>query len=230
MRQIACLAAAIAASLALPQVAAAQDQSFDLGLGASYAPIYPGADESDASPWIIVRRTPGASTQGFRITPSLKLVGDRDPSDSPDLAGTQEIDRAVEVGAKVSYGLGAVSTYGALRKGIGGHDGLVGEVGAKYRTDVNDRLTLWSGLEAGYADSDYTDTYFGLPGSYSPGGGLKSVSAKVEARYALGENTALLGEVKFGRLVGDAADSPLVQDRDQTAIRLGIVRSFSFGF
>ena len=230
MRPIACLAVALAASLALPQLAAAQEQSFDLGLGASYGPVYPGADESETSPWVVFRRTPGVGSAGFRITPSLNTVGEREPSDDPALAGTDEIDRAYEVGAKVSYGLGAVTTYGALRKGFGGHEGLVGEIGAKYRTEVNDRLTLWSGLQAGYADSDYMDTYFGVPGGYSPGGGLKSVSAKVEARYAIGENTALLGEVEYGRLMGDAADSPLTQDRDQTAIRLGIVRSFSFGF
>ncbi|HIC65010.1 MAG TPA: MipA/OmpV family protein, partial [Paracoccus sp.] len=53
---------------------------------------------------------------------------------------------------------------------------------------------------------------------------------KFRARYAINDKTAILGEVEYGKLIGDAADSPIVQDDYQPALRLGIVRKFSFGF
>lgn len=221
----------------------AQDFSFDLGLGASYAPSYPGADSHDASPWLILRdggRDTGAAQdrQGLSFAPSLRLIGKRDEGDHASLAGMGDINRAVELGAGIRYGIGPVTTYGTLRKGFDGHDGLAGEVGLRHRLNVSDRLTVWSSLFLGYGDSDYSSTYFGVTSDqanaarpeYSPGGGFHSATARLEARYAITEDTALLGEVQYGRLVGDAADSPIVQDKDQPLVRLGIVRRFSFGF
>ena len=225
----------------------AQDSaaSVELGLGVSVDPTYPGADDNQASPWLIWRNvqlgggaTPG-DAQGFSFSPSFNTIGERDPDDDDALAGLDQIDRAYEFGGQVNYGIGPVTAYGSLRKGFGGHEGLVGSIGAKYRTEVNDRLTLWSGLALGYGDDEYTQTYFGVSPSeaassgyaeYSPGGGFNTAIAKLEARYALTDSTALLGEVEYGRLIGDAADSPIVQDRDQPSVRLGIVRKFSFGF
>ena len=235
-------------TLALPLAAQAQDRVFsvDIGGGVSAAPTYPGADDVEAGPWLIWRNA-GISTsggdegraEGFSISPSFGTVGEREPGDDPALAGLGEIDRAYELGAKASYTGGPVTGYMALRKGFGGHDGVVGEAGVKYRTDASDRLSLWSGLELGYGDDSYNQTYFGIGAAdatasgyapYDAGGGINRVAAKLEARYSLNENTAILGEIEYGRLIGDAGDSPLVQDRDQPAVRLGIVRNFSFGF
>ena len=239
MKTALALTVVLAAAAAAP--AAAQQVSLDLGLGAEVEPAYPGADSQDTGPWLIWRRAPsaGGGDQGFDISPSLGLVGPRNEDADPALAGLGDIDRAFEIGARVSYGAGPVTAYGTLRKGFGGHEGLTGSIGAKYRTDVNDRLTLWSGLSVGYGNGEYMQTYFGVDADqaaasgypvYQPGGGFKSATAKLEARYAVTENTAILGEVEYGRLIGDAADSPIVQDRDQPAVRLGIVRRFSFGF
>lgn len=244
-RLLACLL--IAAPLAAPVAAQAQDRVFsaDVGLGVSVAPTYPGADDAEASPWILWRNAGFSKSgqdgprQGFSVSPSFGIVGPRDADDDDALLGMAEIDRSYEIGGKVSYSLGATTAYASLRRGFGGHEGLVGAAGLKYRTDINDRFTLWSGLEVDYANGRYNQTYFGVSAAdavtsgyaaYDIGGGINKVAAKLEARYALSDRTALLGELEYGRLVGDAADSPLVQDRDQPAVRLGIVRTFSFGF
>lgn len=235
-------------TLAVPLAAQAQDRVFsvDIGGGVSVSPTYPGADDVEAGPWLIWRNagfsdSAGADgrAQGFSISPSFGTVGERNPDDDPALAGLGEIDRAYELGAKASYTSGPMTGYLALRKGFGGHDGVVGEAGVKYRTDASDRLSLWSGLELGYGNDSYNQTYFGISAAdaassgyaaYDAGSGINRVAAKLEARYSLNENTAILGELEYGRLVGDAGDSPLVQDRSQPAVRLGIVRNFSFGF
>ncbi|MDO5706934.1 MAG: MipA/OmpV family protein, partial [Paracoccus sp. (in: a-proteobacteria)] len=166
-------------------------------------------------------------------------LGSRDAGDSDHLTGLDEIDRTVELGARFSYGMGPVTGYAALRRGFGGHEGVVGTLGARYRTDVNDRLTIWTGVSVDYGNSSYMGTYFGVAeaesaasglAAYDPGAGFKSAAAKVEARYSINDNTALVGEVEYGRLIGDAADSPVVLDKNQPSVRIGITRRFSFGF
>ena len=222
---------------------AGRDFSVDLGVGVDIGPDYPGSDDAEAGPWLIWRNPgfgqPGSTQrEGFSIAPSFGTVGEREASDNPDLAGMEDLDRAYELGLRVSYGMGPVTTSASLRRGFDGHEGLTGEIGAKYRTDLSDRVSLWSGLSLGYGDGDYNATYFGVapaeaaPGrpAYDIGGGINRAAISFEARYALTENTALLGEVEYGKLIGDAADSPVVQDEYQPSLRLGIVRRFSFGF
>lgn len=220
-----------------------RDVSLDLGLGAKVGPTYPGSDEAETTPWLIWRNLrigdDAAGAGGFSISPSFGTVGAREAAGDPDLTGLTDIDRAYELGLRASYGAGPVTAYGAVRKGFDGHEGLVGEVGAKYRTDLSDRIILWSGVEFGYGDADYNSTYFGVTpaestasgyAAYAPGGGFNRAAISFEARYALTDSTALLGEVQYGKLIGDSADSPIVQDEYQPSLKLGIVRNFSFGF
>lgn len=243
----------ILAVLAAPFAASAQDVSFgnrwgnlsaDVGLGVSYGPDYLGADDNEAGPWFILRNAsfgdPGqGELDGFSILPVFGLVGKRDADDSDRLRGLDDISRAYELGAQASYGYGPVNGYVRARKGFGGHHGVTGEVGVRYRSVINDRLTMWSSMEMSYGNSKYVDTYFGVSPSetaasglaaYEPGGGFTKAAAKVSARYAITDKTAVLGEVEYGRLIGDAEDSPITEDRDQPVIRLGITRNFSFGF
>lgn len=214
--------------------------SVDLGLGVIGEATYPGADDAKAQPWIIFKNASfgGAPKDGLSFGGSFGMVGPRDQNDDAALTGMNKIDRAYEIGGKISYRQGPVNSYVTLRRGFGGHEGLTGEVGAKYRTDLSDRVTLWSGLELGYGNDTYNNTYFGVSAgeatasrpAYTAGGGFNKAAITFEARYDLTENMAILGEVEYGKLIGDAADSPLVQDKYQPALRLGIVRRFSFGF
>jgi outer membrane protein len=125
-----------------------------------------------------------------------------------------------------------------LRKGVAGHDGLVGEAGID--------LTFWPtqvtevsfGPRMSYADAEYMRTYLGvtpaeslasgLP-AYAPDGGIKGVGFEVLGRYAFTPQWSLLGSVSYERLVGDAADSPIAQagSLDQVTARLGL--SYRFG-
>ncbi|MTD99001.1 MipA/OmpV family protein [Paracoccus sp. YIM 132242] len=222
---------------------AGREFSVDLGVGVDVGPDYPGSDDAKAGPWLIWRNAgftqPGSDLrEGFAISPSFGTVGEREASDNDDLSGMDDIDAAYELGLRVSYGTGPLTAFGSVRKGFEGHEGLTGEVGAKYRTDLSDRLSLWSGLSLGYGDGDYNDTYFGvnadeaIPGrpAYDIGGGFNKAAITFEARYAVTDTIALLGEVEYGKLIGDAADSPVVQDEYQPSLKLGIVRKFSFGF
>ncbi|MDB6178045.1 MipA/OmpV family protein [Paracoccus sp. Z330] len=218
--------------------------SFDVGLGFSAGPSYPGSDEMEFAPWIPLRNAGfgergKAELDGFVFLPDFGYVGERDTSDEAALAGLDDIDRAYELGGRVNFGYGPLTSYVTSRLGFGGHDGVTGEVGFRYRTDINDRLSIWSGLEVEYGDSEFVGTYFGVSadeasrssyGEYDAGSGFTKAAAKFSMRYSLNEITALQGEFEYGRLIGDAGDSPIVQDRDQPVIRLGITRNISLNF
>lgn len=244
------LAALLAAMTVAP--AAAQDRwgvAVDLGLGAEAQPEWMGAEDLESSPWVIVRNLdllrPGEDAslsgprEGFRVTPTLSLRGGRDSEDYDRLRGLDDIDRTVEAGARFRYTRGATSAQLIIRKGIGGHDGLAGSFGVKHRITPNDRLIVTPGIEAKFGDRHFTNTFFGVSSEesarsgyeeFDTDGGIYSAGVSVEARYELAGNLALVGEVEYSELVGDAADSPFIETTSQPAIRVGIVNRFSFRF
>lgn len=242
----------LAAALALPPAAQAQDGwglAADIGLGAEIEPDWLGSGEMESSPWIVFRNfdvtapgqplTQDGSSEGLQVTPTLNWRGGRDADDSDALTGLDDIDSTVEAGVRFRYTRGPASGYLVVRKGLGGHDGLVGSVGAKYRIAPNERLTVWPGVAGKFGNDHFTRTFFGVTegesdrsgyDAYSPDGGFYALGASIEARYALSPTLALVGEAEYARLTGDAADAPFVEDKDQPSLRLGIVNRFSLRF
>ncbi|MDO5622659.1 MAG: MipA/OmpV family protein [Paracoccus sp. (in: a-proteobacteria)] len=250
MTKLAALAVA-AAFAALP--AGAQtlgyNVSADLGVGVQSRPEYPGAGDNEAAPWFILRdfsvsRGDAVSSagvpQGFSWGLSTGLAPERDSGDYARLNGLDKVSRGVELGLRAGYGVGDVQGYIAARKAVSGHEGVVGEVGVRYSTNLNDRIRLTSRVEAQYGDSDYMNSYFGVSAAevanganfpvYEASGGIKAVQASLEARYALTDSSAILGRVTVGRLKNDAADSPITEDKNQFSVGIGYVRSLNFGF
>lgn len=240
------LALALAAAPAGAQsLSAPSGLSFDLGAGLRYAPEYVGADDSEGRPWLILRNVSFAATasgdpaEGFYVAPSANYVGKRDEGDSDRLEGLDEVDATVELGVKAGYRFGPLDAYGTVRKGFGGHKGVVAELGLQHRAPLSVRLTLTSALEAQYGNDRYMDAYFSVDDdesarsgldAYDAGGGFRSVSASLGLRYQATENVAVVGDLRVARLVGDAADSPIVEDKEQVSVGLGVVRHFSFRF
>lgn len=228
--------------IALP--AAAQQLppiSVDLGLGVGYSPEYPGSDRLDTKLWPIWRNLALGSSgprEGLAFGPSADANRGRKPSSDERLTGTNRIKAAVELGGQATYRSGPMLGYAALRRGFFGHNGWVGEVGMRYALVQNGPLTLSGGLEAGFASSDYTRTYFGVTAEesaasgmkeYTPKGGLTDVSASLDMRYEFAPDTALLTQLKWGQLQGDAANSPLTFEKTQPRVRVGITRTFRLG-
>lgn len=237
------LAAACVACLASAAAAQTLDRtlSFDAGLGVKYTPEFIGSDNLKAAPWLILKNADADRDlpDGLSVAPSLNYIGKRDAGDYEDLRGMDDIGYAGEVGVKLSWRTRDLTSYGALRQGLGGHHGVVGEFGTKYRIEYNDKLTLWTGAELGLGSSDFTSTYFGVTGAesarsgkraYDPDGGAYIARLTLEARYELMPDTALMGRVTYGRLIGDVGNSPVVESRDQPTISIGIARRLNFRF
>jgi outer membrane protein len=114
------------------------------------------------------------------------------------------------------------------------HDGYIVSAGARYFKPVSLPLTLSIGATVTYGSSDYMQTYFGVDSDnaarsglsqFSAGEGLRDVRIPIMAIYSLSPNWHLSGGLIYSRLLDDASDSPIVDDRgssDQLYAGLGV--------
>ncbi len=244
-------ASGLTAGAAFAQDAGGPGVSFELGLGGVVAPRYEGSDKYLLSPYPIIRlerfelengfSIGGGDGQGLSFRPSFRFISERDASDDPALAGLSTVEQSIELGGGVKYGAGPISAFVDLRYGVTGHNGLVGEVGLDYGFEPIDKLTLSLGPRLSFASSDYMNTYFGVSAAdsvtsgyapYTAGGGFKSAGLEATARYQFTDVWAAEAGAGWNRLVGDAADSPLIAagSEDQFTVKFGLMRKFRIDF
>jgi len=260
LRSAALLGAALLALAAHP--AAAQDApgrgwTVTIGGGAQAYPKYPGADSYGINPLPIFGfRREGepmpfegpddgfgigllGRDSAFNIGPAIRFQGKREQDDVGAPVG--DVGFTVEVGGFVEvYPMENFRLRAELRQGLGGHDGLTGDVGADIVLRDADSYIFSIGPRARWADNDYHDTYFGVPlalpasglAAFNPGGGFYAVGAIAGYTQRLGRNWGLYGYAGYDRLIGDAADSPIVRvtgSRSQLAGGLGLFLEFNVG-
>ncbi|MCQ8783653.1 MipA/OmpV family protein [Mangrovibrevibacter kandeliae] len=228
---------------------------FELGAAGRVAPEYYGSGDYEFSavplisfeylyiPGVLEVGESDGRGGGFSIGPSFGYTGKRDSSDHDDLDGLDDVDATYEAGIKLGYEWSYADVYGAVRYAFGGADGFVGEVGADAIARPTDTLELKLGPKVSFASSNYLGAYLGVSAAeaarsggrfsaYDPDGGISSVGAVASARWEFYPTYYLNAEATYDRLVGDAADSPVVDagSKDQYSFQLGVSKKFSVGF
>jgi MipA family protein len=226
--------------------------------GWTYAqPLFEGSDEFGfgVKPILSIRR-PGSrewlslptdhggmtlfSTNNFRVGPSLSFVQQRKQDDTDALRGLGDVKWAVEVGAYAEYWpTDFARTRVEVRRGFNGHEGFVADFSADFVWRPRPAWTLTLGPRLSLADDEYMRTYFSvttaqavtsrLP-AFDARGGLKSTGALGSVTYQWTPQFATMAYVEYARLLGDAADSPIVTLRgspDQVTAGVGAKYSFS---
>ncbi|MGR3485653.1 MAG: MipA/OmpV family protein [Paracoccaceae bacterium] len=244
---------AIAAAVGLAgTAAAAQDTgrvlSFSAGAGVASVPDYFGSAESSVVPdfsFSLERLViPGVVDIGGGpeggLTPrlSFRSVDERSAADNPELAGLADVDTTYELGAGLAYVGSNYEVFAAVRRGFGGHEGVVGEVGADVSGQVTPELSVSAGPRVLFGDDTFADTYFSDRagalgrGAFAAGSGMISAGVEVGFEYDFGGAWSVEGEVGYSRYQGDAADSPVVLQGSDDALSAGvrIVRDVTFGF
>ena len=243
-------------ALLLPCAAIAQSFELDVAprVGVAVAPAYPGASEYEVGPDIgfsFGRLGLGGSRfgndyeriLGFGFSPSVGYIGERDSSDYAAIRGLNDVDATFELGVGGIYRWEDAEVFGRVRRGFGGHEGFVAEIGADYVARPTERLLLRAGPRMSLGDDDYASAYFGVSGAeslatggrlgaFDADGGVTSAGLEAVATYRLGADWAVEGGVSYDKLLGDAGDSPITQagSDDQFGLRLGVSRRIRFGF
>ncbi|MGR9090001.1 MAG: MipA/OmpV family protein [Gammaproteobacteria bacterium] len=156
------------------------------------------------------------------------------------LDGLGDVDTAAELGGFVSYEINMWRARFELRRGFGGHEGVVGDVSLDY-TGATRGWRYAFGPRMRFGSSDFVDTYFGvdavqasrsgLPESDADGG-VNSVGFGMSAIIPQGRRMTLLLFSSYDRLLGDIADSPLVERRgnaNQMTVGASLSWRFDFG-
>ncbi len=168
----------------------------------------------------------------FRAGPLLKRDAGRDESNSSDLTGLGDLGTSIELGIFASY------THDQARARIRmQHDVISGHRGLKLIADVryifvnSNDLVVTGTTSIEWANNDFMDSYFsitplqssgsGLP-VFDAGSGIKDIGVYLGANYSISRHWAMIANVGYSRLIGQASKSPLVKMR-------GSVNQFSSG-
>lgn len=184
---------------------------------------------------------------GWEFGPLVGLRSGRDDVENDRVNALHDIDDSVEMGAFVKVSLyQLVHPTDELAFGLDVKTGVSDEgegttvsFGPTYSFSPLERLRLGLGISATFADGDYFDTYFGIDGGdalhsgLSPyeadGGGLKDIGISLKANYQMTDHWGVMGFAGYTRLVGDAADSPIVDDEGSAGQGIvGVGISFRF--
>jgi outer membrane protein len=166
---------------------------------------------------------------GFEFGPALAYRFGRDDVDDHRVDDLRDVDGSFAIGAfaklftgdllqqgdELAFGVESLTGVGKDR------DGTTIEFGPSYSFSPWERVRLGFNLSATYASDRYNETYFGIDAdnarrsgfsTYQADAGLKDVGFSVNANYQWTEHWGVTGMIGVAQLVGDAADSPIVDD------------------
>ncbi|WP_353216525.1 MipA/OmpV family protein [Sandarakinorhabdus sp.] len=192
---------------------------------------------------------------GWKIGPLAKIRFGRqeDTGGSPflisggstALRGMGDVNAAGEFGgfAQKSLAAGKLRLRAELRQGAGGHSGVIAETSVGWNDRKPDTSLLWNlSLRAVWADSEYSNTYFGVTAAQSRAAGLPAfrtssglMSAGANATLIkplgrMGSKGGLTLFTSYDRLGDTVAVSPLIRQRgDRNQLTVGLGYGFRFG-
>ncbi len=226
-----------------------------LGAGAAVVPDYEGSEDYEPFPMPFARvvfddvfeldvqgnmlRLSVLPTPVFQAGLALQFRRERDDVRNDAVDSLRDVDAALEVGAFLGLTIGRWHTrLLAVQDVADAHDGRVFTLTTAYTLPPIEALTLTLGLSGTYADDDYMETYFsidtnnaarsGLP-RFEAEAGLKDVGAHLTLRYQESRHWSALAIFKYARLLGDAADSPIVDDvGSENQFFAGLIAIYTF--
>jgi len=192
-----------------------------------------------------VRGEGGAAQGGLRVEllrsdrwrSSLGLRWDsgRDEDSAVELEGLGDVRATLRARLSLGYrfdgGWRAGSSFTTDVLGRGG--GWTGELSIGHDTRLTDATGLGASLTLGMAGRRWQQAYYGVTpeqaartgyAAYTPGTGLRDLALGLSARTELGSGWALFYGASVSRLVGPAAASPLVSERNGWGLSAGVVK------
>lgn len=217
------------------------DWEVTLGAGAMVTPEYEGGEDYEIVPvpYIDVNYRDRVTFNPFdgarvNILKSDHLVAGaglgfdfgRDEDDADRLEGLGDIDATIEGQLFARYNWRAFNAELALSQDLGdGHEGYLVEAELGYGIPLPQYSTFTRlSVTTSYAGDDYMESFFGVNNAQSARSGLsefdaeagfKDVSLNSFTSYRFTENWSLNGLLQYKQLLGDAADSPVVEEEGQ---------------
>lgn len=253
------LASAALLTISTPALAQDETESDDyrvrIGVGGQLRPEFPGADDRKFAPLFDLDIARGDnpfpfeapddsfgirlfSKGGFALGPAANIQMKRKESDVGAPVG--RVKTTIEIGGFAEYAADdSIRIRADLRKGVNGHEGLLGSVGVDKIWRDGDRYVFSIGPRVLFSDAKYQRAYFGISPAaslasglptYRPDGGVYAIAAASGLSYQFDPRFGMFGYARYERLIGDAARSPIVRElgsRNQLSAGIGLSYSFT---
>ena len=227
-----------------------REWALSVGLISGFAPDYEGSNDyrfgfgpNISASWrdmiFYKGKTLGANLireKNFKAGPILSFSSGRDEDDNGKLKGLGDVDGSIEVGGFVSYRKRPLRLRAEVRQDIdSGHEGALVELTGGTALPFASLIVLFE-IGTTWASNDYMESFFGVNGQqsansglerYNADAGIKDINVSMKAGYSLTNRWRIGGVVEYKRLLGDAADSPIVDDKNQ--FLAGISLSYHMG-
>lgn len=174
--------------------------------------------------WFAVN-TESASLRVFLSYDFGRQDTERAASFSPGAArlrGLGTLEDTPEIGFAASTSVWGLPVYGSVRKAPdgNGHGGAIANAGIDFPVQITQRLSTALSFGVDWVDENYAQAYYGVTAAqaartqfkpYDASGGFNNVSASLAMLYRYDRHWRLVAAVGVGRLLGDAADSPITE-------------------
>lgn len=230
-----------------------------LGLGVGATPDYEGGDDYEAVPIPVVIAHKGyrsgeliglhvksnlLNDPNWRLGPSLNFRQGYSDVDSNRVDKLTNRGSSTELGVKGGYEF-ALQNDASLEVAVevladvsSGHDGALVTPSVDYRRPLDSRWTLGLGANATWADGNYMSHYFSVNQRDSSDTGLKEFNAdrgfkdaaiRASLSWEWKNNWDVHGVAEFKRMLGDAEDSPIVDDEgDENQVFGGVALTYTW--
>jgi len=177
------------------------------------------------------------NTDHFRAGPVLGFQGGRRDNADPHLYGLGDIHSSLTGGVFANYRVGPFNVGATIRQSIThSGNGLSGLAHLDYLIRMPLlRTFIVLGPDFEFANSQYNQTWFGITPTqsfdsglpvFTPRGGVKDVGIHGTVTHFFTQHVLIRGLVSFKDIVGDAANSPIVEDRHQVHFGIGLAYHF----
>jgi outer membrane protein len=211
------------------------DWTFDIGPGVVVAPWFEGSANYRVLPipnidlryqrdkfFVSARDGVGGTVldaNGFKAGPILRYRFPRNDGEGGLLYGMGSVPFTVEGGGFMRYDLPYLTAKVELRRGLGGHNGLVFDAQVDGKLRLGPGVFLSAGPRLSVTDGTYNQAYFGVNASqsastgyaqYYPGAGLRSVGAAASGVWRITNNLTFVAFGSYSYLADAAGYSPIV--------------------
>jgi outer membrane scaffolding protein for murein synthesis (MipA/OmpV family) len=221
--------------------------ALSIGLGAGVAPDYEGSNDYEfgfgpniSASWrdtiFFKGKSLGANIirdKNLKAGLILAKASGRDEDDNDKLEGLGDVDGGLEVGGFVSYKNKPWRLKAEARQEVdSGHEGALVELSVGTDLPLTKPLVFVE-LGSTWASDDYMESFFSIDSQqsadsglkrYNADAGFKDVNISISAGYPITDRWRIGAMLEYKRLLGDAADSPIVDDKNQ------FVAGFSFSY
>jgi outer membrane protein len=249
------MAGAVMLCLVMGLASAARAADVAAGLGVGLAPDYEGSEDyiGVPIPYFNVRWENHMSINWLGNKAKLNLIpspfwrggvigeyiAERDDVDNNRVDRLKDVDASVMLGGFFGFQYNHWSAnIEAMQDVADGNDGAIIRLNGGYTIPIDETWTFSLGAFTTWASEDYMESYFKIDGrnaarsgldTYDADEGFKDVGLNVMTSFKPWEHWGFMGLLSYKRLIGDAEDSPVVDDEgDANQLGAGILIFYRF--